>query len=76
LVIDAIKDYDRAIKLDPNQAIAYINRGSLKYRLNLNKEAITDFEIALSLNPNIPSAALKNINALKDQIIDFEKRKN
>ena len=30
---EAIKDYDKAIELDPNYAMAYNNRGAAKSRL-------------------------------------------
>ena len=30
---EAIKDYDKAIEIDPNDAKAYNNRGNAKYRL-------------------------------------------
>ncbi len=43
----ALKDYDKAIELDPNDADAYNNRGNAKNNLGLNIQAIKDFEKAI-----------------------------
>lgn len=52
--LGAIRDYDEAIKLEPDNASLYLNRGvawsSLEGEGNLNK-AIRDLTTALSLNP-------------------------
>jgi tetratricopeptide (TPR) repeat protein len=62
-----LSDYDRAIELDPNHALAYSNRGNLKKdRLQDYQGALNDYERALSLNPHdavtyYNRALLKNI---------------
>ena len=48
----AIKDYDKAIELDPNFAPAYHNRGIAKYELKQYSEAIADYDKAIELDPN------------------------
>jgi tetratricopeptide (TPR) repeat protein len=43
----ALKDYGLSIRLNPNYADAYANRGNLRRRFNLNAEAVQDFDMAL-----------------------------
>ena len=49
---EAIKDFSKAIKLNPNYALAYNNRGIAKDNLGLYEEAIKDYDKAIKLNPN------------------------
>ena len=49
---EAIKDYDKAIELYPNNSAAYYNRGSVKDVLGKYEEAIKDYDKAIELNPN------------------------
>ena len=49
---EAIKDYDKAISLDPNYAHAYFGRGVAKHKLQQYDEAIKDYDKAISLDPN------------------------
>jgi tetratricopeptide (TPR) repeat protein len=44
---DALKDYDRAIKIDPNNIEAYMKRGCLYLQLGEYFKAIADFEQVL-----------------------------
>ena len=46
---DAVDDCNEAIRLKPDYAEAYINRGAAKVALVLKDEARKDFEIALEL---------------------------
>ena len=48
----SLADYDRAIQLNPNNAIAYYNRGLAKYALGKNQEAIADYDLAIKLDSN------------------------
>ena len=45
------KDFDEAIRLDPNDALAYYNRGRAKYNLNDKTAAIKDYDEAIRLDP-------------------------
>ncbi|WP_373537852.1 tetratricopeptide repeat protein [Microcoleus sp.] len=65
----SIADYDRAIQLNPNDAIAYNNRGVTKYALGRNQEAIADYDRAIQLNPNYADA-YKNRGNLKSTLDD------
>ena len=47
-----IADYDQAIKLDPNLAAAYFNRGLVHRRSGSADRAIADYDQAIKLNPN------------------------
>ena len=48
----SLADYDRAIQLNPNNAIAYYNRGVVKYALGKNQDAIADYDRAIQLDSN------------------------
>ncbi|AUJ49989.1 tetratricopeptide repeat protein [Brachyspira hyodysenteriae] len=49
---EAIKDFDKAIKLNPNNSNTYNNMGIIKNYLGQYKKAIKDFDKAIELNPN------------------------
>jgi tetratricopeptide (TPR) repeat protein len=51
----AIEDYDQAIRIDPNLAEAYYNRGKSYAELGLYQLANGDFEQAVRLNPKTPA---------------------
>jgi tetratricopeptide (TPR) repeat protein len=48
----AIKDFDEAIKLDPNAGDAYYNRGIVYTDKNDLTRAVHDFDAAIKINPN------------------------
>jgi tetratricopeptide (TPR) repeat protein len=48
----AIKVYNRAIKEEPDLALAYIGRGYVKSKLELHSDALLDFDKAIELAPN------------------------
>ncbi len=48
----SIANYNEAIRLNPNYAVAYFNRGNAKGNLEDNQGAITDFNEAIRLNSN------------------------
>ena len=49
---NAIDNYTQAIHLNPNNIIAYYNRGNALYNLGHYQSAIADYTKALKLNPN------------------------
>jgi len=48
----ALADYNRAIQLDPQHALAYNNRGNAYSSLEEYQKAIADYDRALQLDPN------------------------
>ena len=48
----AIADYNKAIQLKPDYALAYYNRGITKFDLKDYNGAITDYNKAIQLNPS------------------------
>jgi tetratricopeptide (TPR) repeat protein len=53
---EAIKEYEKAIKENPNYAPAYMNLGITYYYLNKFNQNIENQKKAISLNPNYPDA--------------------
>jgi tetratricopeptide (TPR) repeat protein len=47
----AILEFDRAIKIDPKYAEAYVNRGAAKLGLGDKQGAIADYSKAIAINP-------------------------
>ncbi|MFK0734953.1 MAG: tetratricopeptide repeat protein, partial [Gloeotrichia echinulata HAB0833] len=52
----AIEDYNQALKINPNDAQAYNNRGGARVNSGDFKGAIEDFNQALKINPNLAEA--------------------
>lgn len=50
---EAIREYDRALEIDPNNIQAYLSKGHLGMRkeVKLHKEAISDFENVVDIDP-------------------------
>ena len=48
----AFADFDAAIRLNPNDAYAYVRRAGAKEKLNQLDAAIADYDSAIRLNPN------------------------
>ena len=67
----AIEDYDRAINLNPEYAIAYYNRGNAKYKLEQYEAAITNYDKAINLNPGFAEAYL-NRGSAKNKLGQYE----
>ena len=49
---DAVDGYDKAIRLNPDDANAFNNRGTAKSGLGRHDDALADYEEALRLNPD------------------------
>jgi tetratricopeptide (TPR) repeat protein len=54
----AITAYDRALKINPNYAAAYLNRGQARYFSRDTKGALEDLNQALRISPNNVEALL------------------
>ena len=54
----AIAAYDRALKINPNYAAAYLNRGQARYFSRDTKGALEDLNQALRISPNNVEALL------------------
>jgi uncharacterized caspase-like protein len=73
----AIEDYDQAIKLKPDYADAYYNRGIARSDLGDNKGAIADYDQAIKLKPDFAEAyygrgnARSNLSDNKGAIADY-----
>jgi tetratricopeptide (TPR) repeat protein len=52
----AIKELDKAIRLDPQNAIAFSTRGAVWFRKKQYDRAITDLDEAIRLEPDKPSS--------------------
>lgn len=50
--LDSLKQYDIAIKLNPNNAEAYLLRGDARYWTSNYESAIKDYDKVISLDPN------------------------
>jgi tetratricopeptide (TPR) repeat protein len=55
-LIEASKDFDKAIALDPSHYRAYYNRGITFDKMGRPDEAIADFDMAIVLNPSFRDA--------------------
>jgi len=64
---ESLTAYNAAIKIDPNYADAYYNRGNLKTNTNKNEEALEDFNTAIKLNPT-DSASFNNRGVVKRKL--------
>jgi len=51
-----MQDYDEAIRLDPQNALAYFNRGNAYGAAGQYQQAIQDFDEAIRLNPKYAEA--------------------
>ena len=62
---EAVVSFSEAIRLRPDFANAYFNRGVAYYKLGQFRQAISDFDRALDLNPQDQKAAYQKQEALK-----------
>lgn len=60
----ALADYDRALRLDPRNAEAFVNRGALFFAEKQPDRAEADFKQALQLDPN-QHFALNNLSLIE-----------
>ena len=55
----ALSAYDTAIRLQPDYAAVYNNRGNIKNELGSRDAALDDYDTAIRLNPHFPEAYLQ-----------------
>ena len=67
----ALKDYKKAIKINPQYSDAFNNRGNVKLDLNLYKEAIKDYSKAIEFSSQYGDAYY-NRGLAKENLKDFE----
>lgn len=70
--LQAVVEYDAAIKIDPNYTLAYFNRGSLLLSQGKKLDAIVDFErvIELSDDPDLAKMARHRINEARKTSVE------
>lgn len=74
----AIAEYNEAIRLDPREVLAIINRGFCFYRKALFPQAISDYSTAIAKEPtnaeayNNRGAVWKDMGQFEKAIADFE----
>ena len=68
----ALADYDRAIELDPDDPLAYFNRGVLKREMGAKEGALADFTQASAIDPDL-EILLKSIIEKLEKDLDSEK---
>ena len=54
--LEAISDYDQAIRLKANYAVAFNNRGNARYEMAKYQEALADYSASLRINPQYANA--------------------
>ena len=64
--MQAIKDYSKAIEINPEFMYAYNNRGLAYESIGRISQAIADYKKALELNPNYETAR-NNLNRLQSK---------
>src|SRR5471032_2382097 len=77
--LEAIKQYDEALRLDPNFAEAHGNRANILATAGFPDEAIKSFDRALALNPNsVPDwlnrgALLQDLGRSEQALASYDK---
>jgi len=74
----ALSQYQKAIELDPNYAIGYMNLGITLFYMNKYNESIENLKKSLSLNPNYPDTyyhlarAYEKTNNDKEAVANYQ----
>ena len=69
----ALLDYNEAIRFNPDDASAYMNRGALKYSVfGDNQGALSDFNETIRIRPN-DYQAYQNLGVVYDKMGDMQK---
>ena len=67
---EALKDFNKAVELDPEYPKVYVNRGNTRVALHDFKGALSDFDIALNNMPDNPLVLCDRSKA-KDALGDY-----
>lgn len=76
---NAVRDYEKAIIVNPRYANAINNRGNVRFKQRDYMEAVKDYDRAVSLKPEFAEAycnrgiALEKLGKLVEAVKDFEK---
>ena len=70
-----LAEYDEAIRLNPDSAEAYFNRGKARASLDQDPSAIADYDAAIQLNPNFAEAYFHR-GCLKDYLVQWDPHKS
>ena len=62
---DALKDYDRALRLDTDHTASRLNRGVLLQQMQEYEKALNDFYHVLTIDP-ANEMAIDNINKINN----------
>lgn len=77
--LEAISDYDQAIRIKANYAVAFNNRGNARYAMAKYQEALADYTASLRIDPQYANAhsnrglAHYRINELSQACGEFQK---
>lgn len=63
---DALIRADQLVVAQPEQASSYVSRGALREQLKWNEAALSDYQIALQLDPTNEQGNIKRANLLQD----------
>lgn len=75
----ALADFNRAIKLEPQEAGGYLGRGNTLNIMSRYREALADYDKAISLDPDLANAyanraiAYSHLKEYEKAIADYEK---
>ncbi len=75
----ALKDYNKALSINPDYGETYVNRGRLYFDQNKHNEALADFNKAIELKPELDEAHINRgatycvLSQFDKAIIDFNK---
>lgn len=75
----AIQDYSEAIRIDPKNALAYVNRGSTYNCLKDDKSSLADYEKAIEIDPKLAIAyynrgnQMRRLKKFQEALADYAK---
>ena len=76
---EALKDFDRAVKIDPNRADGYLGRANTLNTMGRYGESLDDYDRAIDINPKLANAyvnraiAYSHLGEYEKAIADYEK---